>query len=284
MDPVHQIERLALWDDKSDKLVQGNHPNITQIYADRDADGNPDEGFRKMLSWMDVIEVHPPHKILLPKATASNENPFGNTMFHWLQLLNLGYRLPGVVNTDAHYTFHGSGWLRNYIASSTDDPSQIKTMDVVHAAEHGHVVMTNGPFLEVRMRSGDRSAIPGDDLLASGGSAELHVRVQCANWLQIDRVQVLVNGIADEKLNYVQRLGAEGFAQGTVQFDRTIPLTLTSDSHVIVVAIGENARLGPVVGPSHADDLPVAVANPIYVDVDGNGFQPIGDRLGSPTP
>ncbi len=27
-------------------------------------------------------------------------------------------------------------------------------------------------------------------------------------------------------------------------------------------------------------DLPIAVSNPIYVDVDGKGFQPSGDPLG----
>ena len=34
-------------------------------------------------------------------------------------------------------------------------------------------------------------------------------------------------------------------------------------------------------GPEHADDRPVAVSNPIFVDVDGNGFKPNGDSLGA---
>ncbi|MCA9259000.1 MAG: hypothetical protein KDA61_07360, partial [Planctomycetales bacterium] len=55
--PEVQIERLALWDDASDKLVQVNHPNIPQMLGDRDLDGAADEGFRKMFGWMDVIEV-----------------------------------------------------------------------------------------------------------------------------------------------------------------------------------------------------------------------------------
>ena len=33
-------------------------------------------------------------------------------------------------------------------------------------------------------------------------------------------------------------------------------------------------------GPEHADDRPVAVSNPIFVDVDGGGFKPNGDPLG----
>ncbi|MCA9132844.1 MAG: hypothetical protein KDA45_06805, partial [Planctomycetales bacterium] len=59
-DPVRQIERLALWDNTSAKVVQMNHPNIPQILGDKDLDGRADEGLRGMLGWMDVIEVHPP--------------------------------------------------------------------------------------------------------------------------------------------------------------------------------------------------------------------------------
>jgi hypothetical protein len=77
-----------------------------------------------------------------------------NPIYNWLQLLNQGRRIPGVVNTDAHYNFHGSGWLRNYLRSPTDDPAEIRTLDVVHAAERGRLVMTSGPFLEVTLRAG----------------------------------------------------------------------------------------------------------------------------------
>jgi hypothetical protein len=40
------------------------------------------------------------------------------------------------------------------------------------------------------------------------------------------------------------------------------------------VAAGEGLQLGPVVGPDHQDETPIAVANPIYLDVDGDGFKP----------
>jgi len=35
-DPVVQIERLAMWDGGSDKLVQINHPNIVQTATSTD--------------------------------------------------------------------------------------------------------------------------------------------------------------------------------------------------------------------------------------------------------
>jgi hypothetical protein len=33
-------------------------------------------------------------------------------------------------------------------------------------------------------------------------------------------------------------------------------------------------------GPDHAEDKPVAVSNPIFVDVGGGGFKHNGDTLG----
>ena len=65
-----------------------------------------------------------------------------------------------------------------------------------------------------------------------------------------------------------------------MKFDQEIPLHLDRDTHVIVAAIGEHSRLGPVMGPEHADDRPVAVSNPIFVDVDGGGFKADGNPLG----
>ncbi len=55
---------------------------------------------------------------------------------------------------------------------------------------------------------------------------------------------------------------------------------LEGDTHLIVVAIGEKSRLGPVMGPEHSADRPVAVSNPIFVDADGNGFKHTSDTLG----
>ena len=145
--PPVQIERLAMWDNGSDKLVQQNHPNLEQIWVDRDLDGRRDDGYSKMFGFMDVVEVHPPQGIFSERG--EKVGPYLNAIFPWLRMLNTGYRIPAVVNTDAHYNFHGSGWLRNYIKSSTDDPAKIDVMEMVHEYEHGHVIMANGPYLGV---------------------------------------------------------------------------------------------------------------------------------------
>ncbi len=283
-DPEIQIERLALWDGASEKLVQVNHPDMGWMFGDRNGDHKRDTGFAAMHGHIDVIEVHPPHQIFGGLTIESGGRTYNNTIINWLQLLNQGRRIPGVVNTDAHYNFHGSGFLRNYLKSPTDIPAEIRTLDIVHAAERGNVVMSSGPFMEVKLRAGGNAATdasPGDNLAAPGGQSTLRVRVQCPNWFDVDRVQVFLNGRPAEALNFTRQSAPERFSDATMKFDQELPLQLERDTHVIVAAIGERSKLGPVMGPDHADDRPVAVSNPIFVDVDGGGFKPSNDTLGA---
>lgn len=286
--PELQVAHLAMWDDRSAKLIQQNHPDIGWLFYDKDGDGKPDSGFfTNALPHIDVVEVHPPHEIfrepLLGKDKTEN-----NTIFNWLQLLNQGHRIPGVVNTDAHYNIHGSGWLRIYLESPTDDPAKLTTDDVVHAAEHGHIVMTNGPYLEVRATTNDgKQAVsdgPGGDLVAADRKVKLKIRVQCPNWLDVDRVQVFVNGRPMPKLNFTRKDNPDAFQNGVVKFERELDLKLEADAHLIVATIGDGFSLGHVMGPDRGKDKPVAVSNPIYIDLDGKGFTPNKDTLGAPLP
>ena len=100
-----------------------------------------------MFGFMDAIENSVTPENLRHVATGEKY-----VAVYWMQMLNLGYRITGVVNTDAHQNFHGSGWLRNFVKSPADSPARIKTMDIVHEVEKGHVVVTNGPFMEVELK------------------------------------------------------------------------------------------------------------------------------------
>ncbi|QDV75167.1 CehA/McbA family metallohydrolase [Botrimarina mediterranea] len=304
--PVTQIKRLAEWDDKSEKLVQSNHPNTAQMVGDRDLNGEPDEGFEAMFGYMDVQEIHPPELIFDPLGERGDPNSGvgnggwdnrGNAIQNWLQLLNLGYRVTGVVNTDAHYNFHGSGWMRNWVRSSTDDPAEASVMELVHEFEHGHVVVSNGPFMSVTARSAaqDRRALPGDDLRTKDGKATLRIVVRCPNWMEINRVQLFINGRPDPEHNYTVRSHGDWFGRGTEVFDREIEVELEEDAHLVVACCGEGRSIGPMYGVPEGKTewgrgMPVAVANPVFVDtngdVDGDGvvFEPNGDDLGLPLP
>jgi hypothetical protein len=285
--PDTQVERLALWDDRSEKLIQQDHPDIGWLFFDRDGNGEPDSGFANAVGFLDVMEIHPITQALdLQPVSRRGTTEWNNHVFCWLQLLNQGYRIPGVTNTDAHYNFHGTGWLRVWVASPTDDPAEINTLEVVHAAEAGRIMMSNGPFLEVTAREAgtDRSAGIGQDLAAPSGKVQLHVRVQCANWLDVDQVFVLVNGRRHATHDYSREKNADLFADGVVKFDRTLDLDLPADAHVVVVTGHTSRTLQPVYEGYDGEQQPVALSNPIFIDVDGGGFQPNRDTLGHPLP
>jgi hypothetical protein len=131
--------------------------------------------------------------------------------------------------------------------------------------------------------SGETTAGPGEDMVAEG-EIQLHVRVECPNWLDVNRVQVFVNGRAVDTHNFTRRTHGHMFGDGAVKFDHVIPLKLEQDAHVIVAAANEGGQLGRIYGPEQGLAMPTAVSNPIFCDVDGEGFKPNGDMLGLPLP
>jgi len=286
-DPSRQIERIFLWDDRSEKLIQQNHPDLGWLFYDANGDRKADEGFERSHGLIDVMEIHPIQLITdMQPSVDWYGRDYANRMFAWLQLLNQGYRIPGVVNTDSHYNYHGSGGLRNWVQSSTDDPAKIDIMEMVHASEQGRLIMSNGPYLEftVNETGKKKTFVAGEELTAPSAKLTVILRVQCANWFDVNRVVLYVNGRPHDLYDYRRKTHPNLFKDGAVKFETEFELTLERDAHLIAVTQGEGLKLGPVMGPSWGDHPPTAVSNPIYVDIDNDGFEPNKDTLGYPLP
>ena len=269
--------------------VHINHPDMIENFIDRNKDGEPDGGYRGILSLIDAIEtenyrtaqiLHPaPYKIT---RLAGRERVDIVREFVWLQMLNRGLQTWGIAVSDAH-TVHGNGvggW-RTYIPSSTDDPDKIDWKEISRRAKNGQMILTTGPFLEVSTSDG---TIAGGTTRAND-SIDLNVRVQCPSWIDIDRIQVLKNGRLDQSLNFTRESNPDFFQNGVVKFNKTISIPLSEDTHLIVVAYGTNSDLRIGYGSSgQAGIKPCAYNNPIFVDLNGDGFTPNGDTLGFPLP
>jgi hypothetical protein len=94
---------------------------------------------------------------------------------------------------------------------------------------------------------------------------------------------VLLSGRPDPKLDFTRASHPQLFHDGVVKFENDAELSLEADAHIVVVVLGPTTVApSPVMGPNAA--IPFAISNPIYVDVDGNGFQPNKDMLGMPLP
>lgn len=291
-DPRITALTLRRWQgERADRYIQFNHPDLSNMFIDRDGDGIADGGFVGVGGMIDATETEngpgtdilhdAPFKVgrsagaLAAKASTVRE-------FVWRQLLNQGHRLVAVGVADAHSVYgNGVGCWRGYIPSSTDEPSKIDWAELSPRVKQGNMVLTTGPFLEVTTQNGK---IAGDDDRATGG-IDLKVRVQCTDWLDIDRVQVLVNSKADPKLNFTRAANPKMFQDGVVKFEQTIHVPLQQDAHLIVVAIDEDGDSKIGFGTSdYAKMRPCAYNNPIFVDADGNGFKPNGDTLGYDLP
>jgi len=268
------------------RWVQINHPQVGKFFRDRNADGIADGGYAGLDLLIDGAEVWSLN-ILDPNPKVrtvlnGKENIYENRTFAWLQLLNQGIRMNCVSVSDAHAVFGNScgGW-RTYVKSSEDQPDKLNVDEVIRNSKAGRMFVTTGPYLEVRLDDG--TEIGGSTV--ARGPVKLRVKVQCTDWIDIDRVQVLVNSRLEPSLSFTRQSHPELYKDGVVKFEHDIPIALTEDAHLIVAAVGESFNLRTGYGKStQAWWRPCAFTNPIYVDLDGHGFEPNGDTLGHPLP
>ncbi len=277
---------------EDDRWIHVNHPDMIENFIDRDKDGRADAGFAYFGGLIDGIETQnysaseilagAPYKITAARSGGPGRVVAPIREFIWLQLLNQGLSPKAIAVCDAHH-IHGNGvggW-RTYVKSSTDEPAEIDWREMSRNAKAGRMILSTGPYLEVETGSGIIAG--GHDRVS--GAIDLKVKVQCSTWLDIDRVQVLVNGRQVPEYNYTREKNPDMFANDVVKFDQTLKLHLDQDAHLIVVAVGEKHTLVTGFGSSGQSKLqPIAYNNPIFVDVDGGGFQPNGDTLGFDLP
>ena len=275
---------------EADRWVQINHPDMVENFIDRNADGSVDGGFAGLAMLIDGVETqnYGKSELLGGRPFRIIRDKLGKEIvsyvreFIWLQMLNRGHRYSAMAVCDAHSVYgNGVGGWRMYMPSESDEPAKIDWRTNSQHAKAGRSILTTGPFLTVVTESGSG---PGESTRGTN-KVKLRVKVQCTDWIDIDRVQVLVNGRPLPELNWTRAANASAFGDGVVKFEREIEIQLKEDSHLIVVAAGEKQNLSIGYGTSsQAKITPFAYHNPIFVDVDGNGFTPNEDTLDWPLP
>jgi hypothetical protein len=294
--PDPRIAALSLRDwqgERKDRWIQINHPDMQLLFNDRGKNGVADGGFTGIETMVDGMETEnggsigilsdSPWRLTKAKGALATNVTYVR-QFIWRQLLNLGFHITPIAVSDAHTVFgNGVGGWRMYLPSKTDEPAKIDwTSDLSLQAKAGHVMLTTGPFLQVTTADGK---MPGDEVKAVNGGVELHIKVQCTDWQDIDRVQILVNSRKEPTLNFTRQTHPRMFQDGVVKFDQKIFVPLKTDAHLIVVATDEHMTLKTGYGSSDQAKMnPVAYHAPIYVLVEGDHFKPNGDTLGFEIP
>jgi hypothetical protein len=135
--------------------------------------------------------------------------------------------------------------------------------------------------------SGGGTAGLGGVLVPASSTVTLHIAVRATNWMPVEEVRVLANGFTtftfDADSTPAVRSGPRrAWSQSTgrvLRFEATLPVTLSQDTYFLVEA---GAKLSPLpVASGLPNDLvpglvPFAFTNPIFVDLDGDGFDPPG--------
>ncbi|MBN2799842.1 MAG: CehA/McbA family metallohydrolase [Deltaproteobacteria bacterium] len=293
--PLLKAENLD-WDFDAMELFNGKSLRYartpTQAELDAYAAGEP-------VSAYDLLVRTPEEQ----EALTSGETTLGfghkGQIEDWFTLLNLGYRITGVGSSDSHSaTGIESGCPRNYIASDTDSPAELSGQDLADAVKEHRVMVTYGPFLQLTV---DGAPI-GAELVPAGPEIEVAVSVQTPSWMDLDRVQLYENGVLIHEWTVAPREGE------ALDFHQTLALNPARDAWYVAMAMGDGGMeplytpveipyielqavvtqalsgvqaisrflSDPVPIPLEHSLYPFALTNPVWVDLQGDGFSAPG--------
>ncbi|MCC7386736.1 MAG: carboxypeptidase regulatory-like domain-containing protein [Deltaproteobacteria bacterium] len=178
-------------------------------------------------------------------------------MLDWYAFLNHGVRKAAQGATDNHKAGRGGlGYPRTYVRMPTDDPKAATVDDFRKAFREGRLVVTCGPFLEAKIGTAEI----GDLARVEGNTVSLSVRVAAPTWMDVDQVEVIVNGVEVARMPTTSE-SAERF-NGMI----AVPVTAGKDAWLIVKTRGDRRH-----GIWAGEEPSWAFTNPILLDGDGDG-------------
>ncbi|HTE53890.1 MAG TPA: CehA/McbA family metallohydrolase [Kofleriaceae bacterium] len=210
----------------------------------------------------------------------------------WFVLLDRGLRPTAMGNSDSHgILFEEPGFARSmvWVGEGKDAQGAFTTHDVMAGIRAHHVIVTNGPFIELTVE--DQPA--GSDV--SGGAPIAKVRVRAPDWAKVDRLRLYLGGqiVSDEPIPPESATDYEVVFTLTPDRDDWVVAEATGsasmfpvlsmrefeslDADVILRALGAGidlSALNPSGGLKPAKTFvvtPYAITNPVWIDADGDG-------------
>ena len=223
---------------------------------------------------------------------------FPGVLDDWLHLLQTGRKIAGTANSDSHEPDKEEpGSPRTYIRVPSDSPDQVSPDDVVAAFNAGDILMSNGPF--VRVTANDSVGMGGT--IVGGGPVKLKVTVDQAAWVKADTVRIYKGPNALPETFPIEHPHGEveveldfdadsfivvevfSFDPKTSLFPTIYPNEIPALQFTDVIgSLGSSLGLASVEGALEPQltfvTTPYALTNPIFIDIDGQGFDP-GERI-----
>jgi hypothetical protein len=244
-----------------DVIIQVNHPRWVDSDYFNTKGLDPHFGSSKHPEWswnFDAIEV-------LNETTQLGWVPAPDNKFSvkndWINFQNRNKRITALGNSDNHsVTEMIAGVPRNYIASSTDDPSKIDESEIIQSIKNQKVSVSSGIF--VNMTANKDFGI-GEQIDAKGKAVDFHLNVQAASWISCDRVEFLRNGQVIQTYDIPK-------TKNSVRLDTIFSTLVEHDSWFMAIAYGDSPT-PPILQIKKKPIIPKGFTNPIWVDADSNG-------------
>jgi hypothetical protein len=177
----------------------------------------------------------------------------------WFCLLNRGEGVVAVGSSDSHTVRHPVGQGRTYVVSASTDVAAIDVSEICRNIVAGRCSVSMGIIADAWA---DERYGMGDLVPATDREVDLKLRVRAPSWVQPQAITVYVNGMAVESRRVNPMDGPH---------DETLNITLGLPDHdASIVMMVRGAAIDGPFWPM-LNDYTIAVTNPIYADVDGDG-------------
>jgi hypothetical protein len=162
----------------------------------------------------------------------------------WFSLLRQGFIKVATANSDSHAAADLVALPRNMVRFDAPDLAAFDTRAFIAAVKAGKLVGSTGPLLDMRLNDVGMGGV------LRGNSGTLSVRVEAAPWIDVNTLDIYVNGKRWQSVEI--RAGAT----------HTVPMKFTEPSFVTAEVRGTPGDIYRIVAPGFT---PMAFTNPIFV-------------------
>lgn len=178
----------------------------------------------------------------------------------WFALLNAGEKITAVGSSDSHTVGDPVGQGRTYIPSSMDDPSKLNVDELCENLLKGRATISMGIYCEAKVNG---KFGPGDLVPVDDGKVEVELRIAAPDWIHPTKAMLFLNGEKKAEQTVASEIGKP--TNATLKF--ALPATGV-DAYLVGVVVGDPVKYA---GWKTLNDYTLAAANPVYLDVNGDG-------------
>jgi hypothetical protein len=247
-----------------------------------------------------IEDVHVFSQNGVPVLGKDGRPTYPGTVETWFTLLDHGRMPTGMGASDSHHLLGDEpGYARTlvYVGEGKDTPGGYTIDDVVGGIRGHHAIATNAPYVTIQVAGG----MIGDTVTASG-QIPVTIDVDAPSWAAVDTL-TLYGSTSTTPDHVIQTIAIP--APGTT-FHTVVNIAPARDAWVVAEVTG-TANMFPVLSPTEFPPLdvsaiigalaagidlsalpitpssqpnhlhvstPYAITNPIWIDVDGNGWTP----------